>query len=63
MRLTDGQQERIDDAIESAMSAHEPLKGDSVCSCGVRNNMDGDVLFGHRVGTVSAAVQNAILAL
>jgi hypothetical protein len=46
--------DRIDDAIETSMSSHEET--DDVCSCGVRNNMDGDVLFSHRVGSVIDAV-------
>lgn len=48
---------KIDDAIESTMIRHEALCYSSVCTCGVRNNMDGDVLFSHRVGMVSQAVR------
>lgn len=52
--------DRVDDAIENAMLSHESLNNDSVCSCGVVNNMDGDVLHGHRLGAVSAAVRGAL---
>lgn len=58
--LTDEQLDVIDDAIETAMGRHEALDGDSICTCGVRNNMDGDVLFSHRVGAVTHAVHEAI---
>jgi len=54
--LTDDDYDRIDDAIGTAMGQHEALNNDSVCTCGVRNNMDGDVLFSHRWGTVVDAV-------
>lgn len=50
----------IDDAIWLAMGQHEPLKNDSVCTCGVRNNMDGDVLFSHRYSVVSDAANAAL---
>lgn len=52
--------DRVDDAIETVLLAHESLDNDSRCSCGVRNNMDGDVLHGHRVGAVSAAVRRVL---
>lgn len=58
--LTDEFVESIEDAIEDAMSQHEPLRNDSVCSCGAKNNMDGDVLFSHRVGAVTTAVRHAL---
>lgn len=60
MRLTDEQYDAIDDAIESAMSDHESCHNDSVCTCGVFNNMDGDVLFTHRFSQVSRAVHDVI---
>lgn len=63
MKLTDAQADLIDDAIEDAMSQHESQNSDSVCTCGVVNNMDGDVLFNHRMNAVSAAVHNVILSL
>jgi len=63
MNLTEVEQDAIDDAIEDAMAQHESQNSDSVCTCGVVNNMDGDVLFSHRVGAVSAAVHDAILGL
>lgn len=50
----------IEDAIRSAMSHHEPLQNGSVCACEVRNNMDGDALFSHRVSAVSDAVREVI---
>lgn len=53
-------QDRIDDAMEDVLLAHEPLDNDSRCSCGARNNMDGDVLHGHRLGLLSEAVRNAL---
>ena len=52
--------ERIDDALENALIAHEPLDNDSRCRCGARNNMDGDVLHGHRLGALSQAVRGAL---
>jgi hypothetical protein len=52
--------ERVDEAIDVAMAQHESQFNDSVCSCGVVNNMDGDVLHGHRVGAVSAAVRSVL---
>lgn len=52
--------DRIDDAIENAMLAHESMNNDSECSCGARNNMDGDVLFSHRFGIVSNAVHDVL---
>lgn len=52
--------DRLDDAIDTAMLMHEPRDNDSRCTCGARNNMDGDVLHGHRVGAVSDAVRRAL---
>jgi|GraSoiStandDraft_46_1057282.scaffolds.fasta_scaffold920080_1 hypothetical protein len=49
--------DQIDDAIERVMFSHHPLDNDSRCSCGARNNMDGDVLDAHRMGLVSDAVR------
>lgn len=63
MHLTDEQCDLIDDAIEDVLLAHEPKDNDSRCSCGAVNNMDGDMLHGHRMGVVTAAVHNAILKL
>ncbi len=63
MHLTDEQFDVLDEAIDEAMWDHESLDNDSRCSCGVVNNMDGDVLHGHRVGVVSEAVRSAILSL
>jgi hypothetical protein len=54
--------EDVDDAIENALCAHFP-QVDVLCSCGARNNMDGDVLHGHRLGAVSAAVHVALAEL
>lgn len=63
MKLTDDQAEIIDDAIEQALNDHDTWANGSQCSCGVKDNMDGDVLFSHRLGVISAAVHNAILSL
>lgn len=52
--------DRIGDAVWSAMASHESLQRDSVCTCGVVNNMDGDVLFSHRVSMVIEAVEGAL---
>jgi hypothetical protein len=52
--------ERLDDAIEAVMLGHEPLDNDSRCSCGTRNNMDGDVLHLHRMGLMSDAVRKVL---
>lgn len=52
--------DRVDDATWSALAAHESLDNDSRCSCGARNNMDGDVLHGHRSGAVSQAVRRIL---
>jgi hypothetical protein len=58
--LTEQQVERLDDAIDTAMLMHESVANDSRCSCGARNNMDGDVLHAHRVGMVTYAVHHAL---
>jgi hypothetical protein len=50
----------VDDAIETSLLSHASLDNDSRCSCGARNNMDGDVLDGHRFGVVSDAVRAAL---
>lgn len=63
MSLTEEQEDLIDDAIEDAMLKHEALDNDSRCRCGVRNNMDGDVLHGHLVGMVCKAVHDVIVSL
>ena len=63
MHLTDEQCDVVDDAIENALLAHEPVDNDSRCSCGALNNMDGDVLHGHRMGVLTAAVHLAIRSL
>lgn len=55
--------ERVDDAIEDALLAHESLDNDSRCSCGVINNMDGDVLHCHRLGEISWAVRGVFAEL
>lgn len=60
MIVPDELSDRLDNAIELAMAHHESVKDDSECSCGVRNNMDGDVLFSHRVGAVQDAVREAL---
>lgn len=58
--MSDELLELIDDAIELAMARHESLNDDSVCTCGQVNNMDGDVLFSHRVAMVSDAVHRML---
>lgn len=63
MHLNDEQCDVIDDAIEAALLAHETVGNDSVCSCGAVNNMDGDVLHGHRMGVLTSAVHLAIRKL
>jgi hypothetical protein len=55
--------ERIDDAIERALWAHESLDNDSRCSCGARNNMDGDVLHSHRLGAISWEVRGVLAGM
>jgi hypothetical protein len=52
--------ELIDDAIEKAQWAHEPRDHASRCSCGVVNNMDGDVLPSHLHFVVSEAVREVL---
>jgi hypothetical protein len=52
--------DRIDDAIEDVLNGHQPLNNDSQCSCGARNNMDGDVLHGHRLSELSDAVRHVL---
>ena len=58
--LTEETLERIDDAIEDTLWMHEVVGYDHACSCGVKNNMDGDVLHGHRLGVLSDAVRGAL---
>ena len=58
--MTDEEEDRLYWAIEKAMHEHDALKNDSVCRCGVRNNMDGDVLASHRAGAMMAAVTEAL---
>jgi hypothetical protein len=60
--MNDALLELIDDAIEDTLLAHAALDNDSRCSCGARNNMDGDVLHGHRLGAVSEAVRAVLSA-
>lgn len=63
MHLTDEQCDAIEDAIEYALLMHQSLNNDSRCSCGAENNMDGDVLHGHRLGEISHAVMCATARL
>jgi hypothetical protein len=63
MDVNDDLLERVDDAIDDALLAHEALDNDGRCSCGVKNNMDGDVLHAHRFGVVSEAVRNVLVGL
>lgn len=60
--VTDELLDDIDDVVETAMADHESVRNDSACSCGVRNNMDGDVLFTHRVGVVLAAIRTVLVS-
>lgn len=53
--------ERIDDAMEDVLHKHYTLP-DHECSCGAINNMDGDVLHGHRIGALSVAVQSVLVS-
>lgn len=63
MHVTDEQCDVIEDAIEYALLMHQSLDNDSRCSCGAVNNLDGDVLHGHRMGVLSSAVMRAIASL
>jgi len=60
MKISEELEDKIGEAIETAMGRHEPLKNDSVCTCRFRNNMDGDVLFAHRISVVREAVITVI---
>lgn len=59
MEISDELAERIGDAIEDALYEHVPSTA-SVCGCGVPNNMDGDVLHGHRHGVITQAVLDVL---
>lgn len=52
--------ESITDAIETILDQHEFIHNTSRCSCGLRNNMDGDVLDLHRISLIGEAVRNAL---
>lgn len=51
---------RLADAVEDALGEHDMRDLDAECSCGARNNMDGDVLHGHRSGAISEAIGAAL---
>lgn len=53
--------ELIDDAIEDALYAHQPVSHGDKCSCGTVNNMDGDVLPAHWLGVLSEAVRDVLM--
>ncbi|RIR38472.1 hypothetical protein [Mycobacteroides abscessus] len=59
MQISDELAERIGDAVEDALDKHVP-SNESVCGCGAPNNMDGDVLHGHRHGVITQAVLDAL---
>lgn len=62
IEVADGEalRERLADEIETTLTAHEPRNNDSHCTCGVRNNMDGDVLHSHRMTQIDAAIRQAL---
>lgn len=49
--------EQLDYFIETVMLKHDMCMDDAACSCGARNNMDGDVLHGHRLGVLSEGIE------
>lgn len=49
--------EQLTDAVERVLDVHDMLENGQSCSCGARNNMDGDLLHGHRIGTVSSVIE------
>jgi hypothetical protein len=52
--------EKLDDAMEGSIQEHYTLP-DYECRCGAINNMDGDVLHGHRIGALSTAIEKVLL--
>lgn len=58
--LRDRLAESITDAIETILDQHEFTTQSGQCSCGLRNNMDGDVLDLHRISLVGEAVRNTL---
>lgn len=61
--LSDVNLDWLDETIENTMGKHEVTKDDRgwpVCTCGARDNMDGDVLFSHRISVVCDAVHGVL---
>lgn len=58
--LRDRLAESITDAIETVLDQHEFMHNTSRCSCGLRNNMDGDLLDLHRVSLIGETVRNTL---
>lgn len=54
--------EQLTDAVERVLNTHASLDNDSRCSCGARNNMDGDVLDSHRISLVGDAIDSVLAA-
>lgn len=50
----------ITDAVEDVVNAHEFERNGSVCSCGLRNNLDGDVLYLHRISLIGSAIRGVL---
>lgn len=55
--MDDDLKEKLLDAIERVLFAHDMLDMGAECSCGARNNMDGDVLHAHRMGAFDDALE------
>jgi hypothetical protein len=58
--LRDRLAESITDAIETILDQHEFTTQSGQCSCGLRNNMDGDVLDLHRISLIGETVRNTL---
>lgn len=62
-RIIDTIAETVTDAVESVLDGHDFSTTDSECSCGLRDNMDGDVLILHRISLIGRMVDRALASV
>lgn len=57
--LDESLHDKLVDAVETVLLAHEHIP-DVVCTCGARNNMDGDLLHSHRISLIDNAIEDVL---